>query len=167
MRTLLPVGGIAGTLAGALALALVAQAGIAVAALITLAGLAAGLATAKWLPPAWYGRQFGAGLRAGLVACVIAVPATLIALLDLAPQGNAPLAFGPTSLASMAGPVGGGTTAIAVAVGVAALAALVLAAFSARIVANDKSARFVKAVTRAREASQPLHEEGIFASALA
>ena len=167
MRTLLRVGGIAGTLAGALALALVAQAGIAVVALVTLAGPASGLAAAKWLPPAWYGRQFAAGLRAGLVACVIAVPASLIALLDLAPQSTAPLAIGSTSLPSMVSLVGGGTITDALAVAVAALAALVLAAFSARIFANDKSARFVKAVTRAREASQPLHEGGIFAPALA
>ena len=167
MRTLLRVGGIAGALAGALALALAPRAGVAVAALVTLAGLAAGLATAKWLPPTWYGRQLGAGLRAGLIACVIAVPATLIALLEMAPQGEASLAISPATLAPLASLVGGIMAADTLAVVAAALAALVLAACSARIFASDKSTRFVKAVARAREASQPLHEEGIFAPVLA
>lgn len=167
MRTLLRVGGIAGMLAGALALALAPRAGIAVAALIALAGLTAGLATAKWLPGAWYGRQFGAGLRAGLIACVIAVPATLIALIEMAPRPDAPVTIGSQSLAPLASLVGGPTAADALAVASAVVAALVLAGFGARMFAGDKSARFVKAVARAREASQPLHEEGFFVPALA
>lgn len=167
MRTLLRVGGIAGALAGASALALAARAGLAVAALVAAAGLAAGLATARWLPPAWYGRQLGAGLRAGLVASAIAAPTTLIALLAFAPRGSAALNIGPIALAPGAHLGGDGATADALAVAIGGLLALVLAVLSARIFAADKSARFVKAVARAREASQPLREERALAPVLA
>lgn len=168
MRTLLRVGGIAGMLAGASALALAPQAGIAAAALLAPAGFAAGLATAKWLPSAWYGRQLRAGLCSSLLVCVIAAPATLLALLAFAPRGAdvTLLAIGPVSLAPLASLAGGGLTADALAVGVGTLAALVLAALSARIFAADKGARFVQAVSRAREASQPLRAESVFGAAL-
>ncbi len=168
MRTLLRVGGIAGMLAGALALALAPRAGLAVIACLGVAGLGSGLAMAKWLPREWYGRQLGAGLRAGLIACVIAVPATLIALLDGAPHDAAALALRTLILASPLGAVTGSgwLAADVVAVVGAVVAALALASVTARIFAAGKSARFVTAVARAREASRPLREEAVFAPAL-
>lgn len=169
MPTLLRVGGIAGMLAGVLALALAPRAGLAVVVCVVAAGLAAGLGAAKWMPRAWYGRQLGAGLRAGLIACVFAVPATLVALLGAAPHDAASLAARTRIMASPLGSASGtgweATDALAV-VG-AALVALVLAAISARVFAASKSARFVTAVARARDASQPLREEGLLAPALA
>lgn len=168
MRTLLRVGGIAGMLAGALALALAPRAGLMVIACLVAAGLAVGLAVAKWLPRTWYGRQFGAGLRAGLIACVIAVPATLLGLLNGAPHDAATLAARTVILASPLGAAAdaGWVAADVVTVIAAALAALALAALTARIFAGSKGTRFVTAVTRAREASKPLREEGVFARAL-
>ncbi|HEY7342342.1 MAG TPA: hypothetical protein VH591_15805 [Ktedonobacterales bacterium] len=45
---------------------------LAATPLIAVVGIIAGLAIAKWLPWAWYGRQFAAGVRGGLVACGLA-----------------------------------------------------------------------------------------------
>ena len=169
MRTLLRIGGIAGMLAGALALALAPRAGLAVVVCVAAAGPGVGLAMAKWLPRTWYGRQLGAGLRAGLIACVIAAPATLIALLSATPHDAATLAVRTRILASPLGSVAGSgwvAADVAAVIG-AALAALALSSLTARIFAGSKSTRFVSAVARAREASQPLREEGVFMHALA
>src|SRR5690348_5812425 len=45
---------------------------LAATPLIAAVGITAGLAIAKWLPWSWYGRQFAAGVRGGLVACGLA-----------------------------------------------------------------------------------------------
>jgi hypothetical protein len=45
---------------------------LAATPLIAAVGIVAGLIIAKWLPWAWYGRQFAAGVRGGLVACGLA-----------------------------------------------------------------------------------------------
>jgi hypothetical protein len=46
--------------------------GLAATPLIAAVGIIAGLVIAKWLPWSWYGRQFAAGVRGGLVACGLA-----------------------------------------------------------------------------------------------
>jgi hypothetical protein len=45
---------------------------LAATPLIAAVGIIVGLIIAKWLPWSWYGRQFAAGVRGGLVACGLA-----------------------------------------------------------------------------------------------
>ena len=45
---------------------------LAATPLIAVVGIIAGLVISKWLPWPWYGRQFAAGVRGGLVACGLA-----------------------------------------------------------------------------------------------
>jgi hypothetical protein len=45
---------------------------LAATPLIAAVGIIAGLLIAKWLPWSWYGRQFAAGVRGGLVVCGLA-----------------------------------------------------------------------------------------------
>ncbi|MFI5272612.1 MAG: hypothetical protein ACHQ4H_06205 [Ktedonobacterales bacterium] len=161
MRTLLRVGGITGIVVAALAFMLAPRLGLAVAPLTLAAGLAAGLGTAKWLPRAWYGRQFAAGMCAGALAAGIAAAGTFAALAVRAPRdmtARAPLSGASASM--------GWVAAGALAVTLGALLACMLAAITARLCAPTKSARFVRAVQRAREASRPLREQTVLAQAL-
>jgi hypothetical protein len=66
---------------GAVLLA-VAQSLVALAALVLLGlvALLAGLAMAKWLPRAWYGRQVEAGWRSGAIACGLALTGLLVSI---------------------------------------------------------------------------------------
>src|SRR5260370_19657411 len=48
--------------------------------LLPLIGVLAGLGMAKWLPHDWYGRQFMAGMRAGLLASAVAAVGCLASL---------------------------------------------------------------------------------------
>jgi hypothetical protein len=72
----------------------VAQNGVALAAtpLVVLIGVLAGLAVAKWLPWGWYGRQFAAGVRGGIVACGLAAAGVLLSLVGTGPHSVAALA---------------------------------------------------------------------------
>jgi len=45
---------------------------LAATPLIAVVGIIVGLVAAKWLPWTWYGRQFAAGVRGGIVACGLA-----------------------------------------------------------------------------------------------
>src|SRR6185312_11576323 len=53
---------------------------LAAAPLLLVVGALTGLAVAKWLPWAWYGRQFAAGVRGGVVACGLAAAGVLLSL---------------------------------------------------------------------------------------
>lgn len=57
------------------------RAALAVTPLILVVGALAGLAAAKWLPWAWYGRQFAAGARAGVVVCALSAAGVLLSLI--------------------------------------------------------------------------------------
>lgn len=59
---------------------------LAVTPLIAVVGAITGLVVAKWLPWAWYGRQFMAGVRAGIAACGLAAAGVLLSLIG----GGAP-----------------------------------------------------------------------------
>jgi hypothetical protein len=170
MRTLLLVGGATGLVGAVGALALAPHLGLAAVAGIVLAGIASGLGAAKWLPRAWYGRQFAAGLCTGAISSVIAAASALASLLALAPQHDAIATSVHAQLQGSSLPAAISTSRTVtdvLAVCVAAVIAIVLAAGIAPIFAAGKSGRFVQAVARAREASQPLREQSIFAPALA
>ncbi len=54
--------------------------------LIAVFGIIAGMVIAKWLPWAWYGRQFAAGVRGGVVACGLAAAGILLSSLASGPR---------------------------------------------------------------------------------
>jgi len=151
-----------GALGCLLAYPLALRASLVVVLGLLLVGLGAGLAMAKWLEWGWYGRQFEAGLKAGMFACVPAALAALLALLAQGPHDVAELAdrsrLGPLDLAPVARALGflnwGGVDLVgalvggALAVGVATLATWAFA-FS-------KSTRAVQVIAQAHQAAQAL-----------
>jgi hypothetical protein len=83
MRTILRVGMTVGGTAFVVLYLLQTVIGLAAAAGIVLAGFAAGLGAAKWLPRTWYGRQFTAGLRTSVIAVCMAGTSVLLAAFNL------------------------------------------------------------------------------------
>lgn len=65
---------------------------LAATPLIAAVGIIAGLAIAKWLPWSWYGRQFAAGVRGGLVACVLAAAGMFLSSVAIGTQSVETLA---------------------------------------------------------------------------
>jgi hypothetical protein len=81
MRTILRVGITVGGVAFVVLYPLESAIGLTIAPGIVLAGLLAGLGTAKWLERPWFGRQFDAGLRTGIIAAGMAGVSVLLASL--------------------------------------------------------------------------------------
>ena len=65
---------------------------LAVTPLLLVMGVLVGLVVAKWLPWRWYGRQFAAGVRAGVVACGLSAAGVLLSLVGTGPHNVAALA---------------------------------------------------------------------------
>jgi hypothetical protein len=130
------------------------------ALLYPLLGIAAGLGMAKWLPRAWYGRQFSAGLRAGALAAAGASAGLLLSVVLMAPHRMGALAarshllgLGLSRQAEALGALGWiGVTVVAVLLG--SLICATLAALTTQALALDKSRSAIQAVDRAREAAQ-------------
>lgn len=173
MRSILRVGGVAGGAGGLAALVVAPHVGLVAALIVLVASAAAGLGAAKWLEHDWYGRQFLAGLRAGVIGACMAGMGALAGLLLFAPHDAATLAresaIGGFSLAPMVAAFAGAGWLVADLFGVviAAVIGCLLAAALAQLTGLEKGVRFVRAVERAREASRPLREEGIVGGALA
>ena len=162
MRTILRAGALCGLLGAVAAVALQPLIGLGVIWLIPLVGFCAGLAVAKWLERDWYGRQLGAGLRAGAIAAGIAAlaaflalvlggsrdTATLLAQSDLSLVTLAPAARTLVSLNWLA------TDLLAIVA--AALLGLILAALVTQLVGWSKSRHAIEVVDQARRAAQML-----------
>ncbi|MGE5333139.1 MAG: hypothetical protein ACM3N4_00435 [Nitrososphaerota archaeon] len=58
------------------------RAALAATPAILVVGGLTGLVTAKWLPWAWYGRQFSAGVRAGALTCGLSALGLLVSLVS-------------------------------------------------------------------------------------
>ncbi|MGH2486151.1 MAG: hypothetical protein ACRDHE_09085, partial [Ktedonobacterales bacterium] len=86
MITIIRVGAIVGGVWFVALFALQAAVALVVLVGVVAAGLCAGLAIAKWLDRAWYGKQLHAGLRAGAIASGAAGLAALVALLAMGPH---------------------------------------------------------------------------------
>ena len=168
MRTSVRVGAIVGGVAFVVLYA--AQTSVALAAVygIVVAGFCAGLGAAKWLEREWYGRQFGAGLRAGALAASIAGLGTLLSLVVLGPHDVAALAarsrlvgvsFAP--IAHRLGFLGWMGTDLLTVAG-ATLFGTAIAAFTCQVFAWSKSARAVRVVTQARLAAQALNRDEVY-----
>src|SRR5690349_20856695 len=162
MRAILRVGLGVGA-AGFLALfALALAAALVVLPGLLVAGVIAGLAMAKWLPWAWYGRQPAASLRAGAIAAALAATGALIALLGFAPRDTTALAARSHLLTFDLSPVvarfaGLGWLGLDVlGVLLCGLAAVGLAVAVTQLFAWSKSARAVRIVNQERALAQAL-----------
>ena len=164
MGILVRVGAIIGVLGLALVYLLQISAGLVALAGVVIIGLVTGLAVAKWLARAWYGRQFAAGLRAGVIACGVSGAGALVFLLLQGPHSVGALAershLGPLTLAPRIQPFAalGWTgidvlgTLLAVGVGIA------LSAVAAQVFALGKSRRAVQVIAQARLAAQTFNQ---------
>lgn len=142
-----------------LALAQLAWA-FAAAFLLALVGLAAGLATAKWLPRALYGKQLVTGARAGALACAVAALGLLISLalaggssVDALARRSHLLGLELESAAHALRPIGWLGIGLLLALAGIALGTG-LAALAAQLAAWDKNQRAIQVIERAREAAQ-------------
>jgi hypothetical protein len=134
--------------------------GLAALPLVVLVGLVAGLSVAKWLPRAWFGRQFEAGVRAGTLACGMAIVGLLVSLMLYGQHAVAPLANTSRLLGLDLGPAvrllgfaGWAGAALLLAV-VAFAIGTPLAAVAALLGGWDKNREAILAVERARDAAQ-------------
>lgn len=165
MRTIIRVGVIVGGLWFVALFALQAAVALVVLVGVIAAGICAGLAIAKWLDRAWYGKQLLAGLRAGAIASGTAGLAALVALLAMGPHDV-------TTLAARSHAFGLNLGAVARALGFAGyigvdilgtLAAVALgaglAAVMAQIFAWSKSAKAIRIVAQARLAAQVTRQD--------
>lgn len=165
MRTILRVSLIFGIIGFIILYALGAGTALVAAAGILVVGLATGLGIAKWLERPWFGRQLAAGLRAGMVACVLAGLGALLSLLFLGPRDTSTLAARSHLLALDLSPwaqalsAAGWVGADVLSVLAATLGGIALAAFSAQIVAWSKSAHAVQVVAQARQSAQALNRD--------
>lgn len=165
MRTILRVGGILGGAGFVVLYALQTEAALTVAAGVSLIGLLAGLGAAKWLPRAWYGRQFKAGLRAGMLATSLAGLGALLSLLMLGPRDIPTLAARSHLAGLSVAPVvntlafltWGGADIVAIVL--AAVLGCGLAAIASQIVALSKSTDANRIIQQARLAAQALNRD--------
>lgn len=154
------VGLAAGTIGFALLYLAQPFVGAAATVLALVVGLLAGLGTAKWLPRDWYGRQFEAGARAGVLACAVALVGFLVSLLLAGAHTTGQLAarshFMGINLSGVVralGVVGWFGAGLALAL-VALAAGTGVAAVASQLGAWDKNRHAIEVVKRAREAAQ-------------
>lgn len=139
---------------------LIAALGVALGVIVT--GALAGLGVAKWLERGWYGRQFGAGARAGAIACGVGGLSALLYLLGQGPRSVAELAVRShvpgVDLAPLVLSLSGlGWAGIDATVMLAAIVAGTLtSALIALIAGWSKSGKAVRVVAQARLAAQAL-----------
>ena len=132
-----------------------------VAAGIVLAGFAAGLGTAKWLPRPWYGRQFTAGFRTSLIAVCMAGISVLLAAFNQGAHSEGQLAASLHALGgSRLGPLishlagaGWAVTTTAV-VTLAMLLGIMLGVLATLFGAWGKNQHAIQVVNQARLAAQ-------------
>ncbi len=144
---------------------------LAVTPLILVMGVLVGLVVAKWLPWRWYGRQFAAGVRAGVVACGLSAAGVLLSLVGTGPHNVAALAARSHLLGIDLG-------RFVIALGSAgwfipyllltvffALGGVLLAGVVAQIVGWSKSVRTVRVIRQAHNAASSLHRSQTWAPA--
>ena len=161
MRTILRVGITVGGIAFVVLYPLQSVIGLAVAAGIVLAGFAAGLGTAKWLPRPWYGRQFTAGLRTSLIAVCMAGISVVLAAFNQGSNSESQLVASARVLGgSSLGPIvsrlaaaGWAVTTITV-VTLAMLLGITLGVLATLLGAWGKNRHAIQVVNQARLAAQ-------------
>jgi len=172
MRTILRVGITVGGVAFVVLYPLQSAFGLAITPGIVFAGLVAGLGTAKWLERPWFGRQFDAGLRTGVIASGMAGVSVLLASLT---QGTHPidqLTANSHLIGIDLGPVISHLTAVGSAgvdilvVALATCLGVALAIVTTELGAIGKNRHAIQVVNQARLAAQAgLHGEAPSAAA--
>ena len=139
------------------------RAALAVTPLLLVVGALTGLAVAKWLPWTWYGRQFAAGVRAGIVACGLAAAGVLLSLVGgKAPQVKSVAAashlpgMNLSGLVSSLGAAGWFTPYLLLTM-FFALGGVLLAGVLAQIAGWNKSQRTVYVIREAHNSAALLH----------
>lgn len=148
-------------LLGAVLLAMVQPfVGLGALVALELIALLAGLAMAKWLPRAWYGRQLEAGVRSGAIACGVALAGLVISLGVAGPRTVAALAARSHALGVDLGPAVRGLgllgwigASLVLMLG-AGLLGTALATAASLVASWGKDRRAIEVVERAREAGQ-------------
>ena len=144
---------------------------LAVTPLILVMGVLVGLVVAKWLPWRWYGRQFAAGVRAGVVACGLSAAGVLLSLVGTGPHNVAALAARSHLLGI---DLGHFVTALGSAgwfmpylllTAFFALGGVLLAGVVTQIVGWSKSVRTVRVIRQAHNSASSLHRSQTWAPA--
>lgn len=136
---------------------------LAVTPLILLVGVLSGLFIAKWLPWAWYGRQFAAGVRAGVVACGLSAAGVLLSLVGTGPHKVTALAarshLPGIDLGRFVTTLGGAGWFMPYLLLTVffALGGVLLAGMVAQIAGWSKSVRTVRVISQAHNAATSLH----------
>lgn len=144
---------------------------LAVTPLILLVGVLTGLAIAKWLPWAWYGRQFAAGVRAGAFACGLAAAGVILSLVGTGPHNVTALAtrsqLPGISLANVVRSLGstGWFTPYVLLTIFFAIGGVLVAGLVAQFAGWSKSVHTVRAIRQAHNAAASLHRSQTWAPA--
>lgn len=144
---------------------------LAVTPLILVVGVVAGLAIAKWLPWAWYGRQFAAGVRAGAVACGLSAAGVLLSLVGSGPHTVSALASRSrlpgvdlTGIVTGLSSAGWFTPYLLLSV-FFALGGTLAAGLVAQVAGWSKSQRTVRVISQAHNAAATFHRAQTWAPA--
>lgn len=168
MRAIVRVGVVLGSIGFIALFALQHAIGLAVAPLLVIVGLLAGVCSAKWLEWGWYGHQFRAGTYAAFYACTLAGIGALVALATAGPHDVQALAaashVGKLSLAPVIEHtvVFGWLGTDVLLLLVAGLLGVIIGGFSTQILAFSKDSRTVRVVTQAHAAAEPLAHRDTF-----
>lgn len=168
MRAIVRVGLVLGSVGFLALFALQHAFALAVAPLLVIVGLLAGVCMAKWLEWGWYGSQFRAGAYAGFYACALAGGGGLLSLVTAGPHDVQSLAaashLGGLSLAPIieGAAIFGWIGVDIVLLLICGLLGVFAGGFGAQILAMSKSARTVRVVTQAHVAAEPLARRDTF-----
>lgn len=139
------------------------RAALAATPLILIIGGLTGLFIAKWLPWAWYGRQFSAGVRAGALTCALAALGVLLSLISSGPHQVADIAsrshlpgIDLMHVVTTFGSAGWFTAYVLLALFFGA-GGVLLSGIVARIAGANKSMRTVRVIREAHDSAALLH----------
>lgn len=139
------------------------RAALAATPLILVIGGLTGLFIAKWLPWAWYGRQFSAGVRAGALTCGLSALGVLLSLVssgshqvaDIALRSHLP-GMDLTRVVTTFGSTGWFTAYLLLAL-FFGVGGVLLSGVVARVAGWNKSMRTVRVIREAHDSAALLH----------
>src|SRR6476661_6731239 len=144
---------------------------LAATPLIAAVGIIAGLVIAKWLPWPWYGRQFAAGVRGGLVVCGLAAAGMFLSSVATGTQSVEALAershlsdIGLTQLVNGFGELAWFMPCLALTA-FFTIGGILLAGVVTQIVGWSKNVRTVRVIREAHNSASLLHRSQTWAPA--
>jgi hypothetical protein len=144
---------------------------LAATPLIAVVGILTGLVIAKWLPWGWYGRQFAAGVRGGVVASGFAAAGVLLSLVGSGAPSVATLAarshLPGINLAQIVSSFGalGWLAPYLFLTAFFTVSGILLAGVVAQIFGWSKSVRTVRVIREAHNSASLLHRHQTWAPA--